>query len=232
MSVLFWVTGLLFAALACSVYVVLSLLVPPPRLYLLARAGCRFILLMAGQVLRVRGTFPAKEEGPFIYVFNHASILDTFAVIGAIPRFTGAVGKKEQFELPVWGWILRRWGVVPIDRSDRATAIQSLDKVQHAVRGGLSLLIAPEGTRSPDGRLGTLRKGAFHIATNTGAAIVPLAIHGAFRAKNKGSWLLRPGGICVEVLPSISPRRDSVSDVESLREETRSCLEEELSSQS
>jgi 1-acyl-sn-glycerol-3-phosphate acyltransferase len=187
---------------------------------------------MSGQILSVGGAFPAREDGPFVYVFNHASILDTFAVIAAIPRFTGAVGKKEQFELPVWGWILRRWGVVPIDRSDRATAIESLDRVQHAVRGGLSLLIAPEGTRSPDGSLGTLRKGAFHIALNTESTIVPLAIHGAFRAKNKGSWSLRPGRIRVAVLPGLTPGRDSMTDVESLREATRICLEEELSSPS
>ena len=97
-------------------------------------------------------------------MFNHTSLLDTFIVVALIPEFTGAIGKKEQFKIPIWGAVLRRWGVVGIERDNVAEAVRSLGAVEEAVKSGVSLLIAPEGTRSPDGTLGVFKKGPFHVA--------------------------------------------------------------------
>ena len=152
-------------------------------------------------------------------------MLDTFVVIALIPEFVGAVGKREQFEIPLWGWILKRWGAVPIDRGDREGAIQRLSQGEDSIRQGLSLLIAPEGTRSSTGDMGPLKKGPFHVAKNTGARVLPLGISGAFRAKNRGSWLFRPGTIQVSVGLPLEVRGEAEDAVDDLRHRTAASLE-------
>ena len=228
-SAALWLFSVVFFVLAGSLYLFAALIISPKTLHPIARWTCRGMLLTAGQSLRLRGEFPAAQDGPFIYMFNHTSLLDTLVVIAVIPEFTGAIGKQEQFKVPIWGWILRRWGAVPIDRNELGGAIESLNRVGETLKNGLSLLIAPEGTRSADGTLGPFKKGPFHLALQHDVAILPLAITGAYRAKRKGSWLLSPGVIEVEVLPLISGRSDVVRTVESLRASTRKrftdCLE-------
>jgi len=146
-------------------------------------------------------------------MFNHTSLLDTFIMIATIPEFVAAIGKKEQFQVPLWGWILRRWGAVPIDRTNLNHAKESLKIVQHALLQGRSLLIAPEGTRSHDGSLGKLKKGPFHVSLNTNSCIVPVRIHGAFAAKNRSSWLLTPQTITVHYGSCIKPDTHSLESL-------------------
>lgn len=221
-SAMLWGSCLVTFTFATCLYLLVSLMVSPRALNPMARSGCRLILWSAGQRLRVRGSFPSLEQGPYIYVFNHTSLLDTFVMAAVLPEFFGAVGKREQFDLPLWGWVIRRWGAVPIDRHRLREAIRSLDEVERTVSDGRSLLIAPEGTRSPDGTLGVFRKGPFHVALNTGASVVPLYVQGAYRSKSKGSWLFRPGVISVRVLEPVvvtgEPRPEVGHLVEQVRE--------------
>jgi len=202
-------------------FFLLALIIPPRALAGPARWACRGILLGAGQWVTIERRFPAIADGPYVYMFNHTSLLDTFVVLAVIPEFTGAIGKKEQFDVPLWGWILRRWGAVPIDRAQLGQAIESLGKVEEALAGGTSLLISPEGTRSTDGRLAPFKKGPFHVAYNTQTPIVPLTLFGAYEAKRKGSWRLRPGTIRVQVGPPIAPVPDLENGMLRLRATTR-----------
>ncbi|MEC7985578.1 MAG: lysophospholipid acyltransferase family protein, partial [Myxococcota bacterium] len=168
--------------------------------------------------LDVRDAFPSVQSGPYIYMFNHTSLLDTFIAIAILPEFTGAIGKKEQFRIPIWGHLLRRWGTIPIERGKLQSAIQSLNKAEIIMNAGNSLLIAPEGTRSADGHLQPFKKGPFHIAIKTQTPIVLIGIIGAFQSKRKGSWLLRPGTITVHIPPPIPTKGHTVL---SLREEAQ-----------
>ena len=212
-------------------YVLLSLVIKPASLQPIAQLGCRGLLLCAGQRFVMEGSFPPISEGPYIYMYNHSSLLDTYVLMGSLPEYTAAVGKKAQFEMPIWGWVLKRWGAVPIDRSNLDRAIQSLALVEKAVTEGRSLLIAPEGTRSSDGRLGPFKKGPFHIAMNTKAPIVPMVIEGAYESKNKGSWVLQPGQITLRIGAPLNIEEHHGSTVESLRAETRHRLDRLLANE-
>ena len=192
-SLLLWITSMLFFMVAASLFMLLGLAFEPRRLYPLARLIARTLLLLMGQRVLVTGPPPPPSEGPYIYVFNHSSLLDAILPIAVIPEFVRGVGKKEQFQVPFWGGALKRYGVVALDRGQRDQAIAALTGVEAALAAGDSLLIAPEGTRSPTGALQPFKKGAFHIAKNTGATLLPFAIVGAHRSKSRGSWLLRPG---------------------------------------
>ncbi|MDP6932962.1 MAG: lysophospholipid acyltransferase family protein [Myxococcota bacterium] len=228
-SAVLWCASITLFVCLGSVYVLVGLLASPRALHPIARWACRALLLSAGQVLRVQGSFPPVKDGPYLYLFNHTSLLDTFVAIAVIPEFTGAVGKKEQFEVPIWGRILRHWGAVPIDRSDRSDAIERLADVGRAVADGQSLLVAPEGTRSPDGTLGPFKKGPFHVAVQQQATVVPIVISGAFQAKRKDSWLLRPGRITVRVGAALVTRDRPGCTVEDLQQEARGVFVEQLS---
>ncbi len=213
-----WAASAGFFALACSCYLALGLLVSPRRLQPIARWVCRITLRLAGQRLEVSGDFPPVRDGPYLYVFNHTSLLDTLIMVAVLPEFTGAIGKQEQFHIPIWGAVLRRWGAVGIQRDDIEHAVRSLTVVEAAVRSGRSLLVAPEGTRSWNGDLGPFKKGPFHIAYNTQTPLVPVVIEGAFRAKNKGDWRIYPGTIRVDVGDPIAMNEPLDDPVVALRD--------------
>ena len=105
-----WGLSASFFALAGSLYILISVALTPKQLQPLGRWVCSATLWLAGQRLDVTGEFPPPGEGPYLYVFNHTSLLDTFIVVALIPEFTGAIGKKEQFKIPIWGAVLRCWG--------------------------------------------------------------------------------------------------------------------------
>ncbi len=220
-SLLLWVTSLTAFTVLGLGFFLLALIIPPRRLARPARWACRGILLSAGQWVTVEGRFPPLAAGPYVYMFNHSSLLDTFVVLAVIPEFTGAIGKKEQFSVPLWGWILKRWGAVPIDRGKLGEAIQSLGMVEDALAKGTSLLIAPEGTRSRDGKLAPFKKGPFHVAYNTKTPIVPMTLLGAYEAKRKGSWILRPGRLTVRIGPLVSVEDQGTGGMTALRAATR-----------
>jgi len=216
-----WLSALVFFALFGSAFGVAAVLLGPHRVHRFARFACRCLLFFGGQRVVLHDAFPDRSAGPYIYMFNHVSLLDTFVVIATVPEFTAAIGKAEQFKVPLWGWILKRWGAVPIERDNLGKAIEKLSQVESVVKNGQSLVIAPEGTRSPDGSLQAFKKGPFHIALNAKVSIVPIAISGSFRSKRKGSWHLRPGTIDVRVAETVVVSQMDEPSVESIRDETR-----------
>jgi 1-acyl-sn-glycerol-3-phosphate acyltransferase len=90
------------------------------------------------------------------------------------------VAKKELFRIPIWGRAIRDAGMICVDRRDRAAAIASLNQAADQIADGVSIWIAPEGTRSRNGQLNPLKKGGFRLAKGTSTAIVPVALSGTF----------------------------------------------------
>ena len=134
------------------------------------------MLLSGGQWLKIEGEVPDKDQQPYLYLFNHESLMDPFMLGGAIKHYVTAVGAEYQFSYPIWGTLAKRHG---------------------AIRKGISFIISPEGTRTTSGELGKFKKGPFHIALNTGVTIVPTALIGAYGAKKKTDWRLQPGILTV-----------------------------------
>jgi 1-acyl-sn-glycerol-3-phosphate acyltransferase len=105
------------------------------------------------------------------------------------------VAKAELFAVPIWGRAMREAGFVSVDRSgDRAQARAAMEEAGRAISGGVSVWIAPEGTRSRDGRIGKLKRGGFRLALETGTPIVPVFIEGAGKILPPGSRLITRGG--------------------------------------
>jgi 1-acyl-sn-glycerol-3-phosphate acyltransferase len=123
--------------------------------------------------------------------------------------------------------VMKTLGMIPIDRDDPAQSIERLNRLQE--RGAFSLIMFPEGTRSPDGRMLDFKKGAFTLAIKLGRPVVPIAIHGTSGVMPRGRYLsILPGTVVVEVLPQISTAGLGYDDRDGLRDETARRIRERL----
>ena len=158
---------------------------------------------LAGIELRVEGEENLWARRPAVFIFNHQSALDALLVAKLVRRDVVGVAKQELRDHPLWGPVFALAGTVFIDRADRAKAVRALEPAIETLRKGLSIAIAPEGTRSPSRRLGRFKKGAFHLAMGAGAPIVPIVLRNAHDLMPKHSWFIRPGVVEVVVHPPI-----------------------------
>jgi 1-acyl-sn-glycerol-3-phosphate acyltransferase len=144
--------------------------------------------------LRVSGTERVPAGGAYVYMSNHQSHLDIPMLYATLPSPTiRMLAKKELFQIPVWGRGLRAAEFIEVDRGNHTRAMQSIETAAKLVRDGVSIYLAPEGTRSRDGRIGKLKKGGFHLALGTGAPIVPVAIRGTIDILPRGGKVMQTG---------------------------------------
>ena len=130
----------------------------------------------------------------YVYMSNHQSHLDIPMLYATLPSPTiRMLGKKELFRIPLWGRGLRAAEFVEVDRSNHTRAVASIEYAAKLIRDGVSIYLAPEGTRSRDGRIGKLKKGGFHLAKDTKTPIVPVAIRGTIDILPRGSRAMHTG---------------------------------------
>jgi putative phosphoserine phosphatase/1-acylglycerol-3-phosphate O-acyltransferase len=158
---------------------------------------------LAGIDLRVEGEEHLWSHRPAVFIFNHQSGLDAVLMIKLIRRDVTGIGKMELKKNPIFGPMFTAAGVVFIDRGNSSKAIEALKPAVDALKEGRSLVIAPEGTRSPTPRLGRFKKGAFHLAMQAGVPIVPVVFRNVLDAFPKDATIVRPATIEAVVLPPV-----------------------------
>ncbi len=169
---------------------------------------------LAGIDVRVSGEEHLWSQRPAVFIFNHQSGIDTLLLAKLLRRDFVAVAKQEIRRNPIFGPVFALSGTVFIDRFDREKAIAALQPAVDALRQGLSLTIAPEGTRSPTPRLGRFKKGAFHLAMTAKVPIVPIVFRNALDALPKHGFIVRPTVIEAVVHPPIATDRWTVDDLD------------------
>jgi HAD superfamily hydrolase (TIGR01490 family) len=157
---------------------------------------------LAGVRLDVRGAEHLATR-PAVFLFNHQSQLDVL-ILAKLLRggFTG-VAKKELANNPGFGLMFRLADVAFVDRHDNAQARKSLDSAAAKLNEGISLVIAPEGTRSATPALGPFKKGAFHVAMQAGVPVVPIVIRNSGELMWRGATTIHAGTVQIAVLPPI-----------------------------
>jgi putative phosphoserine phosphatase / 1-acylglycerol-3-phosphate O-acyltransferase len=163
----------------------------------------RLLLATTGVNLNVVGEENLTAERPAVFIFNHRNQADPI-IAGTLVRdnFT-SVGKKELENDPVIGTIGKVMDAAFIDREDPKAAVEGLHKVEELARKGLSILIAPEGTRLDTTEVGAFKKGPFRIAMSVGIPIVPIVIRNAEVIAARDSSTFNPGTVDVAVYPPI-----------------------------
>jgi len=170
---------------------------------------------LAGIDVRVSGEEHLWSHRPAVFIFNHQSGIDMMLIAKLLRRDIVAVAKQEIRRNPIFGPVFALAGTVFIDRFNRDKAIEALQPAVDALRQGLSLAIAPEGTRSPTPRLGRFKKGAFHLAMAARVPIVPIVFRNALDALPKHGVIVRPAVIEAVVLPPVHTEKwtaDSLDD--------------------
>lgn len=151
---------------------------------------------------------------PAVFVFNHQSALDTVVMLKLLRRDITAIAKKEIAAQPFIGQVASMMGAIFIDRADSERAKAALKPAVEALKSGTSIVIAPEGTRSPTHHLGEFKKGAFHLAIQARVPMVPVIIRNTTDWMPKGALIARPGTVRVKVLPPIDTRTWSAGHVD------------------
>ncbi len=167
---------------------------------------CRILsivgLWLMGVRYEIRRSSLLQSSKPCVFVVNHQSLIDVFFVGRLLPKQTVTVGKSSLRWIPLFGWIFWLGGNLFINRRNRERALATMKKAEDIVKEkGLSVMIAPEGTRSLKQGLLPFKRGAFHLAQNTGLKLQPIAITSFHKGVN--FWRLRAGTIIAEALDPI-----------------------------
>ncbi|HSM03728.1 MAG TPA: lysophospholipid acyltransferase family protein [Longimicrobiales bacterium] len=184
------------------------------------------LLWAAGVRVEVEGLEHLPPGEPAILVANHESWFDVFAMVAYLPINYRFVGKVELTRIPLFGPAWLACGHIAIDRSDREKAFASLRQAGDALhRDGAVVVMFPEGTRSPDGKLLPFKKGAFVLALQTEVPVVPAGVWGSRDIMPKGSWRIRPGTIHIRIGAPIPVEGRPEGDRDALLMEAREAVE-------
>ena len=191
--------------------------------YPLIPLSSRLLMLVSFQWFKIKGQVPKKENGPYIFMFNHESMFDVFMLGGSIPYYVNAIGWEGIFKWPLFGFFARRYGAYAIthDNTDKAReTLKAAEKI--LIEDGDSMLFSPEGQRTLTGEMGEFKKGGFHFAKSTNvASIVPVGLIGAYRANVRNSWIVNPGKLTTVFGEPITPEDYKDLSVEELRDLTK-----------
>jgi 1-acyl-sn-glycerol-3-phosphate acyltransferase len=185
-----------------------------------ARVWARLILVTTGVRVEVAGMERLDPNRTYVFVSNHQSHYDTAVLFATLPYQLRIIAKDALGRFPVLGWHLRRTGHILVDRKrpDRGAIFKWAGRLTSL---GLSLIVYPEGTRSPDGRVAPFKAGSFHIALQAGLAVVPLSISGTRRVMRKGELAARPGRVRLVIHDPIETAGLAGADVKEFAERVR-----------
>ena len=197
-------------------------------LYPFALFGARTWLKACGARVKVTGSENLKEGRNYVFISNHRSYLDTATLFAYTTRRIGLVAKKELLKAPVLGQGMGFVNIIAIDRTNAEKALQSMRKAREVMEEGFSFGVFAEGTRALPGELLPFKKGAFHLATQTDAPIIPVAIKNTDWMMGKKTGVAYPGTIEMVLLPAIETGTAENVDLMELLRKTRAAIAEEL----
>ena len=183
---------------------------------------CRIILALSGVRVRVEGTENIPKGGPVIFLSNHQGAFDIPALQGYIPVQFRWVAKKSLFKIPVIGWTMSLAGYIGIDRENAAEAMRNIEEASGKIRGGTSVLVFPEGTRSDTGALLPFKRGAFVLVSKSAVPVVPVAIQGTRDIMKRGRYSIRPSEVRISFGAPLEAKEQDGGD---LRRAARCAIE-------
>ncbi|HZS28840.1 MAG TPA: lysophospholipid acyltransferase family protein [Candidatus Angelobacter sp.] len=181
---------------------------------------------LTGAKVKLVGLDKIDPAGTYIFMSNHVSNLDPPLLVPLIPGRTSVLAKKEIWRIPILGKALDLAEIVPVERSNREAAINSIRRASEVMRHHINMTIFPEGTRSPDGRLMPFKKGPFHLAAETGFSIVPVTILGTYEMMPKGKLIVKSGTATLVFHQPINPKQFASREelMQAVREAINSAL--------
>jgi putative phosphoserine phosphatase/1-acylglycerol-3-phosphate O-acyltransferase len=178
-------------------------------------------LAVLGVEVSVTGEEHLWAHRPCVFLINHQSKFDMFLMMYLVRRGFSGVAKKEAAKVPGFGTFMRMADMAFLDRSSTTRAVEALKPAVDLLKRGLSMVMAPEGTRSWTPQVGRFKKGAFHLAMQAGVPVVPVVIRNAGEIMGRNDQTMRAGRVEVAVLPAIDVTRWKKQEIEARIEEVR-----------
>lgn len=171
--------------------------------HLVGRLWARSILWVSRVKVTVQGLEHLDPGATYVYMANHQSMFDILVLLGHLPVQFRWLAKKELFRIPLFGYSMARVGYISIDRSNRRSAIRSLQEAARKIAEGVSVVVFPEGTRSKDGQLKAFKKGGFYLSVDSRRPIAPTVLFGTHEIMPKGMLRVRPGRVILSINPPV-----------------------------
>jgi 1-acyl-sn-glycerol-3-phosphate acyltransferase len=221
-SAFLWTVSLLHFAIAVPILIVLAIFLDPKKHDWLQRTFCRRIIFFSGakiKVVRSPGFDPQKTS---FFISNHVNLFDPFALYCAIPQFVRGWELESHFNIPIYGWLMKRFGNVPVPDVRRPSDLRRMWRLtRDAINGGTSLIVFPEAKRTRNGRVDEFQDGAFRVAQQLEIPIVPVSIVGSIQHHRTGHWMFWPATISVHLHDTIDTSGMCKEEVPGLRERVR-----------
>ena len=223
-----WLIGAL-ATVGCTLPALLIVRIPggDPVVHRMARLWGRLCVLGTGCPVRVEGLARIDPSCRYVVMANHQSALDIPVLMAVLPAAWRTVfwAKESLFRVPVLGWAMRLLGHMPIDRVNRSLAGRTIAETLRRVEDGRSVLVFPEETYGPEGRLLSFQRGGFVFALKTRLAVLPVAVLGTRSTLAPGSRMVSPSTVTVRFGEPIPTAELGVTDRATLTERTRAAIE-------
>ncbi|CAN5720969.1 hypothetical protein BH23GEM9_BH23GEM9_12660 [soil metagenome] len=174
---------------------------------------------------RTSGVRIPNPRRPYVAVSNHESYADIF-LISHLPWEMKWLSKEEVFRVPLMGWMMRMAGDIGVKRGERSSRAQALGQIREVLDRKVSVMIFPEGTRSPTHEMLPFRDGAFRVAIEAGVPILPIVVAGTRHAMARGSLVFNRARAEARVLPPIETTGMTAADVPHLRNRVREIIDE------
>ncbi len=181
-------------------------------------------LFACGVKVKLEGLENLTGEGPYVFMSNHQGSYDIFSLMAHLPFQFKWLAKKEIFSIPFLGWAMMAAGYISIDREGTRETVEAMNKAARKIHDGMSVVIFPEGSRSPDGTIQPFKKGGFSLAVKSKVPIVPVALSGSREIMPRGRLVANSGVIRVRLDTPIETENYSVKDRERLMEKVREAI--------
>jgi 1-acyl-sn-glycerol-3-phosphate acyltransferase len=226
-SLLFWTASWLHFLIAVPILLVLALLIDPHQHDWLQRGLCRRIAFFSGAKVVAEKSPGFDATRTCIFMVNHVNLLDPFMLYCAIPQLVRGWELESHFKIPIYGWLMKRFGNVPVPDVRSPKDVKRLWRLtQEAINSGVSLIIFPEAKRTRNGHLNEFEDGGFRLAQQLQVPIVPVSLVGSFHHLRTEDWILRPTTIHVILHDTIETKGLRKEDVAALKERVRKIIEQ------
>jgi 1-acyl-sn-glycerol-3-phosphate acyltransferase len=219
-SIFRWVLSGLFFFSVCPVLILLGIFIDPRKNDGPQRWLSRTAVRLAGARVEVRRSPGFDPNRTCFFVSNHVNLFDPFVLYSVVPQFMRGLELESHFRVPVYGWLMKRFGNVPVPEVNRPSDLKRMWRLTRAALDqGVSLVVFPEGGRTLTGLVGPFHDGVFRMAQDFGTPITPVSIIGAFTFNRKTSWILRPSTIVVWFHETIETDGRKKQEIPALRDQ-------------
>lgn len=203
-SIFIWIIGSIYVSFFLLFALVCTYLFPERMYDPWLKKMMRFLFFLMGTKVEVEGVHYVTPGTTYLFMANHVSLLDAPLLGGFIPGLVRGLEAHVHSSWPLYGWVMKRLGNVPVDRENVHKSVISFRKVISLLESGRSMIILPEGHRTLDGLTKPFKKLPFVMTKQTNNGIIPIGLSGLYQLKRKGSWIIRPSKIKISFGPEIT----------------------------